>query len=444
MADQFNSGIPSLGNQLAEDVPDIKENLEFLKDVFENFVNEWSNTVATGIYPAKFGLTSVSSDTTLAASDGPYVEIDCSGGAVTVTLPSAAATGIPKRIYILKLVDSTNAATLDPDGAETIDGDSSFVLSASNEAVAIVSDGANWKILFSTNSKTTVADTISEYTSGNGVTIDSLNIKDAKLNTNDSVITANLTDACVTTAKIADASVTTAKIGNLEVTEEKLASGSVAQAKLKTSSGSVSVYGTSGNLTLPGGEYGFYPQVKVSGGTGTAYTGVNFTNTSYVTNIYLEAAAGEYTYAQQRYVTSSGEVFWVFLMREKTTKQLVSAYQAPDHPCFGNGGDPLLVQHPFPEYDSARHEIIVVNPARDLVREIHEKARVLFKDFMEILMADYELDEQEPAEWPEIPVTVDLIRDPFGEFDAEIVKKPIPKPGFVKAVKIRQKGVAHV
>jgi hypothetical protein len=45
-------------------------------------------------------------------------------------------------------------------------------------------------------------DVISEATPANGVTIDSLNVKDGKLNTNDSVVTANITDDAVTAAKI--------------------------------------------------------------------------------------------------------------------------------------------------------------------------------------------------------------------------------------------------
>jgi hypothetical protein len=49
---------------------------------------------------------------------------------------------------------------------------------------------------------TITADTISEYTAANGVAIDGLNIKDGKLNTNNSVVTANITDDAVTDAKL--------------------------------------------------------------------------------------------------------------------------------------------------------------------------------------------------------------------------------------------------
>ena len=52
-----------------------------------------------------------------------------------------------------------------------------------------------------THANTITTDTINENTAANGVTIDGLNIKDSKLNTNNSVVTANITDAAVTVAK---------------------------------------------------------------------------------------------------------------------------------------------------------------------------------------------------------------------------------------------------
>lgn len=52
------------------------------------------------------------------------------------------------------------------------------------------------------NNPTLNTNTISEFTGANGVTVDGLNIKDSKLNTNNSVVTANITDDAVTAAKI--------------------------------------------------------------------------------------------------------------------------------------------------------------------------------------------------------------------------------------------------
>jgi hypothetical protein len=55
-------------------------------------------------------------------------------------------------------------------------------------------------------------DTINESTPANGVTIDGLNIKDNALNTNNSVVTNNVTDLAITTAKINTDAVTDAKL----------------------------------------------------------------------------------------------------------------------------------------------------------------------------------------------------------------------------------------
>ena len=44
MADQHNDNIPALANQVAEDIPDIKENLEFHKDCFQQICTGWNNT----------------------------------------------------------------------------------------------------------------------------------------------------------------------------------------------------------------------------------------------------------------------------------------------------------------------------------------------------------------------------------------------------------------
>lgn len=49
---------------------------------------------------------------------------------------------------------------------------------------------------------TLTTDTVNEYTSANGVSVDGLNIKDSKLNTNDSVVTTNVTDSAITPQKL--------------------------------------------------------------------------------------------------------------------------------------------------------------------------------------------------------------------------------------------------
>lgn len=53
---------------------------------------------------------------------------------------------------------------------------------------------------------TLTTDTVSEYTSANGVTVDGLNIKDGKLNTNNSVVAANITSGILTNSMLSTVS----------------------------------------------------------------------------------------------------------------------------------------------------------------------------------------------------------------------------------------------
>jgi len=251
--------------------------------------------------------------------------------------------------------------------------------------------------------------------------------------------------------------------GHPEIVEAALADSAVAQAKLKTSQGSVN--GT-GNSTLPGGEYGFYPQLKKSGGTDiTVYLATNLTSTTYVTNVGMSEQGGATPYAQQRYVTASGEVYWIFILRQTDTQKIISVWRGPDHPCFGNGGKPELVPHPFidfdpitgtiPEYDvdgkiigSIPVEIIVFNPDPALVKEIQEKTIIASEkdanlDFIEVLLDQYETDEASNPIWPDKEVTVGLPPDwdeawVSGQ-PVQPIKKVIPKPGYVlcKSLKLK-------
>lgn len=52
------------------------------------------------------------------------------------------------------------------------------------------------------NNPTLNTNTVNEFTADNGVTVDGLNIHNGQLNTNNSVVTANITDAAVTPAKL--------------------------------------------------------------------------------------------------------------------------------------------------------------------------------------------------------------------------------------------------
>jgi hypothetical protein len=72
--------------------------------------------------------------------------VNATSGNIVISLPSAI--GIDGRPYIIKKVDGTaNTVTITTQGAETIDGASTYVLDTQYEAVSIASDNANYYII---------------------------------------------------------------------------------------------------------------------------------------------------------------------------------------------------------------------------------------------------------------------------------------------------------
>lgn len=131
-----------------------------------------------------------------------------------------------------------------------------------------------------------------------------------------------------------------------------LTDASVSQAKLKTTTGEVSTNTSSALLTLPGGEYGFYPQIRATASANLARAtlggfdefSMSAWGASYLTRIVLGQAGSTSVYAQQRYVQASppydlgdGEVpLFVFALVD-SLGNIVSTYIAPDPPWANNG-----------------------------------------------------------------------------------------------------------
>jgi len=217
---------------------------------------------------------------------------------------------------------------------------------------------------------------------------------------------------------------------NDSISAVKIQSDAVVQAKLKTSSGEVSTATSGANLTLPGGEYGFYPQVKTSNVSGklvTAQISLAYGGLSYVTNVYLASAGimGNVAYAQQRYVTASGKDHWIFLLVDKNTKEIMASYQAPDHPCCGQGGDENDIPHPFGEVKDDQEVVLVDN---QVLNEL--KNKVGKRSLLTIINEEYTIDiNSKPAYKPREIIEVDKNGDKKG-----IVLKKIKTPQWAKIV----------
>lgn len=177
------------------------------------------------------------------------------------------------------------------------------------------------------------------------------------------------------------------------------------------------------NGILPGGKYGFWTRTKRK----DFYVG----ETLFLTITSSHA-----------YITSSGEVYWIFLKKKRSTDFINAFYFSPDHPCFGNGNDPLLIQHPFGNIKDDE-EIIAINPTEEQVKKLKhlcksQKMGEREKSFEELIGKGKPFDiGKEEREYPKIPVTIGIVDDEdkrplWHRETAKITKCVIPQPENVK------------
>jgi len=224
-----------------------------------------------------------------------------------------------------------------------------------------------------------------------------------------------------------------ATAGKIPVMNTKgyLPEGSVNTTALKTAIGTVSYTGIFGivgaNRTLPGGIYGFYPQIKNGDGGTNSFTYINglygynigISSTSYVTNIFLGPSheTAQTQYARQCYITASGIDYWLFVLTDKQTKKIISVWGAPDHPAYGNGGDFEALAHPFKGFDEENQEISLI--CNDSIEELRANV-TKDRDIVDLVNEEYKVDFSQTLEYEplhsgqfleEKPVLVETIPD---------------------------------
>jgi hypothetical protein len=109
-----------------------------------NRIADGSGTAAANA--ASFGTArSVTASTSIVSSDFAIIA-DSTAGAITVSLPPAATAN--GRIFFVKRVNAgANNVTVDPFGAETIDGAATHVLTLQWHRIEIISNGTAWFIM---------------------------------------------------------------------------------------------------------------------------------------------------------------------------------------------------------------------------------------------------------------------------------------------------------
>lgn len=127
---------------------------------FDGFTSKW-NPKALGELPIK---SQVTANYLLGDADA-VVTANASGGALTLTLPSAV--GILGRQYTLKKVDSSvNAVTVATTSAQLVEGQSTYILRLPYEYISVISNGAGWTLVSTMGELTSCPDGMIKMGSG--------------------------------------------------------------------------------------------------------------------------------------------------------------------------------------------------------------------------------------------------------------------------------------
>lgn len=104
----------------------------------------WLDTSITAL-GGLLAVTTKTADYTAVSTDS-VILVDATGGAVTITLPTAVGIS-GKAFYIKRLNAGANTVTVDANAAETVDDGLTAVLTVQYEAITIVSDNVEWWIV---------------------------------------------------------------------------------------------------------------------------------------------------------------------------------------------------------------------------------------------------------------------------------------------------------
>jgi hypothetical protein len=162
------------GNTVGIDCPSIASNFIFTLPAFtmtmptsDGAAKDYMQTDASGAMSFVGGPALTAKTTTYTATTADKV-ITCATSSVWTLTLYAASGNAGRTLKVKKTSSDTNTLTIDGNGAETIDGSVTYVMSMQYEEVDLICDGSNWHIFnkyvpsinarYSTNAGQTIAD----------------------------------------------------------------------------------------------------------------------------------------------------------------------------------------------------------------------------------------------------------------------------------------------
>jgi hypothetical protein len=106
----------------------------------------WTVDNVTSLSQVTSTSTRTSNYTVLVSDYSKTLLIDATSGNITISLPSLATAGDGFNFNIKKIDSSSNTVTIDPNGAELVDGASTYTLTKKNESLALVAESSSWRL----------------------------------------------------------------------------------------------------------------------------------------------------------------------------------------------------------------------------------------------------------------------------------------------------------
>jgi hypothetical protein len=178
-------------------------------------------------------IKTVSDDYAVAPGD----DIICVNGGFTIILPDA--NGCSGKIFTIENV-GTASVSIQTNGSQTIDDDTSITLEEKYAQVTLVSNGSGWYRLGASGSGSIDANSIGYTELAPGA------VQNSEL-ADDAVTTTKLLDGAVTTNKLFDDAITASKLADDSVTASKLADDAVTTSKIAGENANGKVITTDGS-----------------------------------------------------------------------------------------------------------------------------------------------------------------------------------------------------
>lgn len=269
----------------------------------------------------------------------------------------------------------------------------------SGDSLALVKDVGN-KLIINYDGQFTGGTQVSTSLNVIGAVTSTLPLDANLLNTQDGAFyrnANNLNNGIVPLARLSG--ITSAQLASNAVGQSEISSGAVHQGELDTGQGEVSTTINNTNITLAGGEYGFYPNVKLSGfNTCAIKIADSFSGVSYVCNVNIQCDALATGYVNQRYINSSPphkiknlDYRDFIFIKISNSGDIISTWIATDPPWYHNGPTRVTPNIKKGKGKKFRRDRVIPENLKEIRKSNPEK---YYKDLLEIPYTDFEITSE--------------------------------------------------